>query len=151
MKNYSPHPLTSYHIPGVDKCEFRAMGTIPESDAVWNLYWLSNPAVDTLPGSTPQGWWHRYRSWAELFGATLRDAMHDERMNYMLKQTPATFHAWFCKERDYTIYDCFDVMGARWVENVVTRSNDAAVRRLITKPFIRSDGRALRIDYDKVA
>ena len=149
---YSPHPLENYFIPGVERCEFRAMAeSHADGLAVWNLFWLSYPRVDALIGSTPGNWFRKYKHWPDLTGAIIRDARFDDRMNYMLRQPVSRFHAWFCNERDYTIYDCYAVMGPQWVDNVAQRSNDAAVWGLSQRPLIQRDGDVLRINMENVA
>lgn len=148
---YSPHPIDTYFIPGADVCEFRQIAKSPWAAEIWNLLWLSLPTVDSLPGSTATGYWRRYSSWPEIIKSVVADATQDEVFRDMLTKPPAVFHAWFCAEADYTIYDTWDVCGPTWVEHVADRSDEASLRRLSSKPFLFAQDHVLRIDYRKAA
>jgi len=113
--------------------------------------WLSLPSVDTLPGSTPKGYWRNYRSWSALVGSIIADAVQDETLKRMLTEPTAVFHSWFCAEPDFTIYDTWDVAGPHWVETVADRSNAAAVRALSLHPVVYAKDCVLRINFPKAA
>jgi hypothetical protein len=149
---YSPLPIESYFIPGTEVCEIRTISQAGQwSPEIWNLMWLSSPTIDTLPGSTAKGYWKNYRSWPELVRAVINDAIGDEQLRDALAKPPAVFHSWFCNQRDYTIFDVWDVAGPAWVETVADRADQAAMARLSDRPFIFTQDATLRIDYRKVA
>lgn len=148
---YSPHPIESYFIPGADVCEFRQIAKSEHSVEIWNLLWLSLPSVDSLPGSSPKGYWRNFISVPDLLVAVIADAISDEKLRQMLSLSPAIFHSWWCAESDYTIYDTWHVAGPAWVEGVADRSDAAAVRGLTTLPIIYTEGRTLRINLPRAA
>lgn len=143
---YSPLPIESYFIPGAELCEFRQIALSEHALEIWNLMWLSLPSVDSLPGSSAKGYWRNYISSPEMVRAIVADAISDEKLYAMLSRPPATFHGWWCAEIDYTIYDTWNVAGPSWVEGVADRSDAAALRGLVSRPFIYTEDRTLRIN-----
>jgi hypothetical protein len=148
---YSPQPIEAYFLPGTESCELRAISKMEYSLEVWNLMWLSLPPVDTLLGSTAKGYWRNYQSWPAMVGAVVADASNDEALREALSRPPAQFQSWFINQRDYTIFDTWDVAGPSWVETVVERADLSAMSRLSQKPFIFAKDSVLRIDYRNAA
>lgn len=147
---YSPHPPDHYFIPGLDRCEVRMVNQEHPTPVIWNLLWMSYPKVDNLVGASPTGWFLNYRSFPELVRAVCADSLEDERMRYMLGRPPAEFHNWFSRERDYTIYDCWSVIGNQWVDTVLDRAEQAALSAIKAKPFIFGENGTLNIDLSRV-
>ena len=137
---YSPLPIDSYIITQLNLCPARAIKELDrplESAAVWNLCWLSVPAVDVLPehGSNPDFYMH-YQVDVQLWTAIAMDVMKDEVLLRKVVMHPSRFSEWFRRE-DHTIYDTFGVSGAEWVSTVLARSDQAAARMASEVPAIR--------------
>jgi len=139
MFRYSPLQIENYRLPGMKTCEVRSIEEMPEPDkaAVWNLFWLSIPDIDTVPGSGKR-WFKTYTPVAGATGAIVRDvlagiradALEDPVMYYKVRLHPRRFIEWFERE-DHTIYDSYYVLGGpKWVSTVLTRAERAKAHLL---------------------
>lgn len=130
---YSPLEITEYRITALGDCSISQVMRLPhlQSTAVWNLTWLSTPALDSLPiyGKTPQ--WFKHYSPPEL-GVNLAvtsDAIEDEALFRKLLLHPRRFIDFFERE-DHSIYDSYDALGGDlWVKTVLERA-EMAVKRI---------------------
>lgn len=128
---YSPLPIEEYKITGLQVCEISAIMELPEDRrvAVWNLFWLSLPAVDSLPihGKTPK-WFKHYNPTLGASTAICADAVGDEAMLQKLQLHPLRFLDFF-ERQDPWIYDCYGTLGGEaWVATVTDRAKMAAAR-----------------------
>lgn len=139
---YSPHPIEEYRITSLEACEASEVMKLPreKSIAVWNLFWLSVPALDVLPivGRTPD-WFSYYDPVPGAFGAITADAIADDAsMHPWLLMHPKRFLEFFERD-DHSVYDCYYALGQeQWVVNVITRTQQA-IRRLENVPHDPDD------------
>ena len=80
---YSPLPPTSYVIDALPRCETRTLMSVDLTPAAWNLNWLSNPGMDSLPG-TGKDWWRVYKPLTGLARAVVADALNDDILHSKL-------------------------------------------------------------------
>lgn len=137
---YSPKGIEAYFLPGLDlKCEAGAISTLIRSGAVWNLFWLSTPGIDQVPGAGNE----IYKLYYPVKGAAASmtaDVMLDDALYSKLCLHPSRFLAWFEAE-DHSIYDCYDILGEQvWVDNVIRRATEAASRMAAEVPAIQRNG-----------
>lgn len=128
---YSPLPIQEYRLTSIDNCEVaRIMELEPEqSAAVWNLFWLSLPAVDALPIYGKQDDWYRhYQPTQGCHKAIVTDALADEALFRKLLMHPKSFIDFFHREDPWP-YECFQTLGGEaWVKLVLSRAELAAKR-----------------------
>ena len=88
---YSPKPIEEYFIPGVSFCGIRRIGTNEAcSDEIWNLYWLSEPLTDVLPGfSGPLT--DLLRIGRDNVTAVIQDVLEDYHLAQALSWSPSRF------------------------------------------------------------
>ena len=123
---YSPLPVDSYIIPGLERTAVSTTKVIARGATIWNMMWLSYPMLDKIPGAGKD--WHLvYKSSPELFAAIVSDVNIYDDLHLMLHEHPAKFAAWFAKE-DYSAWATYGVGGAGWVATVLARAEEAAVR-----------------------
>jgi hypothetical protein len=123
---YSPLPVDSYIIPGLERTAVSTTKVIARGATIWNMMWLSYPMLDKIPGAGKD--WHLvYKSNPELFAAIVSDVNIYDDLHFMLHQHPAKFAAWFAKE-DHSAWVTYKVGGAGWVAMVLARAEEAAVR-----------------------
>lgn len=125
-EHYSPLPITDYFVETRGKCSIEAVADLEESVAVWNLFWLSLPELDSIPGSG-KGWYKGYTTNGTLQEALVTDVYEDSVLRCKLKMAPADFLSWW-KREDHTIYDSYLIGGKDWVETVTARAAEAAER-----------------------
>ena len=127
---YSEFATCDYRISTLDRCEIRMIEALGGDAAVatWNLFWLSSPGVDYLPGAGA-GWWTSYTPNPAATQAIVRDAVEDEVLFRKLLMHPLRFQQWFEDEPDHSIYDSYDALGGDdWVKTVLRRAGEAIVR-----------------------
>jgi hypothetical protein len=126
--NYSPRTIDDYCLPSLGgACEVGSIAKLKRHQAVWNLFWLSVPKIDNVPGAGVQ-WVQVYRPIADAAAAITTDVLLDEVLYRKLMMHPTSFAAWFERE-DHTIYDAYDVLGERaWVDTVLQRASLSAQR-----------------------
>lgn len=104
--------------------------TPPDDVVVWNLFWLSVPALDSLPifGKRPD-WAKHYTPVEGALKAIVADAVDDDEvLRRKLQLHPQRFIEWFERE-DHSIYDSYYALnGETWVSTVLARSKEAAAR-----------------------
>lgn len=128
---YSPFPIEDYRITSLKVCEITSIIDLPQDrrDAVWNLFWLSLPMVDSLPihGKTAT-WFKHYNPVLGASKAICADAIADEALFQKLQMHPLRFLDFF-ERQDPWIYDCYEALGGdAWVATVVERAKASALR-----------------------
>lgn len=146
---YSPAPIDSYIIPNSKLCEVREImnmkGHLPI--AVWNLFWLSNPAIDAMPELGIE-WWKSYRPTRGLAKSVVMDVMEDEALFRKLLMTPDRFIEFFERE-DVTIYHTYEVLGEAWHPMVLQRARSAASFMKRGTPNIKHAGNVVYLNWSK--
>ena len=141
---YSPLPVDSYIIPGLERTAVSTTKAINRGDTIWNMMWLSYPMLDKLPGAGKD--WHLvYKSEPGLFAAIVSDVSIYDDLHLMLHEHPAKFAAWFAKE-DHSAWATYGVGGSEWVATVTERANQAAMRIASTT---RVDGNVIQVKFGK--
>ena len=137
---YSPAPIDDYFVPTLDRCEARGITRLDEitAKAVWNLFWLSNPCIDSMP-LLGQHWWKEYRPTRGLAAAVTADVMDDEALFRKLLLPPHRFVDFFERE-DPTTYHTYEILGDAWQPMVVDRAKQAAARATQGTPNLKSVG-----------
>lgn len=147
---YSPRPILDYRIPGLDQDEVTVMLGHERREALWNLFWMSHPGIDSVP-EAGHNWWKGYKPVIGALSAIISDVTEDEVLYRKLMLHPFAFKQWFERE-DHTIYDCYDVMnGVQWVSNVLARSELAGTRMTIEDPPVRIDGNVVHVKFKQSA
>ena len=138
--NYSPKPIDAYRLHGVKGGgEAGAIADLERAQAVWNIFWLSVPALDALPDSGP-GWYKVYSPIKDAARCFVADVMFDEVLYRKLCMHPVMFASWFERE-DQTIYDAYDILGERaWVDRVLVRAHQSAHRMAMETPALTTRG-----------
>lgn len=144
MFRYSPLPIDQYRVVSLPTCEVAIVQGHPKRDAIWNLFWLSVPALDHLPG-TGRDWWKHYKPVHGALSAVIRDVLDDEVLFRKLLLHPSRFIEWFERD-DHSVYECYEVIGTPWVDTVLVRAEEAATRRLIV-PRVWADSHGIHIDF----
>jgi len=127
---YSPRPPIAYQIKGQESCEVSWLLSLPESHAVWNLFWLSVPAVDDIPHLGLR-WWTSYKAKPLAAATVVKDVMGCEVLYRKLMMPPHRFVEWF-RRAEHTAYESFTLFGStHWVETVLKRANSVALATAI--------------------
>lgn len=147
---YSPHPMERYLLHGVKDDEVSAIMQLDRSVAVWNLFWLSVPGLDNLPGSGRR--WHKvYKPVENALATIVTDVLEDEVLYRKLMMHPEQFYDWFERE-DHTIFDCHEVLGGDiWVETVLTRAQAAIDRLIIQNPVVSFKDNVVKVNFRRAA
>lgn len=147
---YSPQPMSEYKLTGVPHDEVSVIAKSEHPEAVWNLFWLSIPALDSVPGSG-HDWWRGYTPTPGILGAILADVYQDEVLYRKLMMHPEMFIQWFERE-DHSIFDSYNVLGGpTWVATVLKRAELAVNRLCAEDPPIRVEGNVIRVKFPRVA
>lgn len=149
--NYSPRPIGDYLIHGLSgRCEAGAISSMEKGQAIWNLFWMSVPTLDRLPGAGPR-WAMHYQSVPDVAASIAVDVTLDEVLYRKLLMHPSAFVAWFERE-DHTIYDVHALMGGQvWVDRVLERAREAARRMASEVPALRAEGNIVYAIFGKKA
>lgn len=124
---YSPLPAEMYKAPTVDYCEVRSILQIEtHSAAVWNLFWLSTPSIDRMPGAGTT-WFRHHQPDPKAAAAITADVLFDEPLLRKLCMHPSSFYEWF-ERQDHSIFDTYYVLGEGWIDTVLTRAAQAISR-----------------------
>lgn len=145
MFRYSPLPIDAYVIPSFASSEagfIRGLGAEPEAKAIWNLFWLSNPTIDTLPGAKEP--WRNHTPTPGSLSAVVLDVRQREDLEQFLLAHPVCFINWFDRQ-GYKAYDNYRRFGYDWVETVILRAEDAALRLTPGLPDVRADRDGIHI------
>jgi len=122
---YSPHPATDYIIRDLDDCEVSWILGLPIAFPTWNLFYLSVPEIDRLPGSGAD-WWKHYKPRVGAMGAVITDVTDDEVLYRKLMMPLARFSEWF-ERADHQSFRCYHHLGGNaWVDTVNTRASTKA-------------------------
>lgn len=139
---YSPLPVDSYIIPGLERTAVSTTKVIARGATIWNMMWLSYPMLDKIPNAGKD--WHLvYKSNPELFAAIVSDVSIYDDLHFMLHQHPTKFAAWFAKE-DHSAWATYGVDGAGWVATVLARAEEAAVRLASN---VKVEGNVVRVKF----
>lgn len=145
---FSPHPISEYSLQGMPHNETAIITRLKESLQVWNLFWLSIPSLDLIPG-TGVHWYRVYSPVPGAVNAVIHDVLEDEVMFRKLGMHPDAFVGWFERE-DHTMFDCYDKLGGRqWVDTVIERAEMASARLAgsIPLPVISMKGNVVAVDF----
>lgn len=141
---YSPHEISRYRLAGMPEDEITGFITADRAQAIWNLFWLSNPDLDKIPG-TGRNWVSVYHPTEGAVPAIVRDVYDDEVLFRKLTLHPDQFIDWF--EREFhERYDAYDVLGGdRWVVTVLERAEAAAARMTAANPPMIVQGNVIML------
>lgn len=123
---YSPLPLQAYEPENPVGCDTSEIKKHPQSTAVWNLFWLSCPDVDTLPGASAT-WAQHYTPRPDVLAAVVADVTLDDTLFRQLSASPRDFAAWWCRQ-DCRTFDTYYYLGPKWPINVLERAHQAIAR-----------------------
>lgn len=143
---YSPLPIDAYRLPGLDSDEVTIIQKSDFKGSLWNLFWLSTPGIDTVPGA--HKWWDHYRPHRYALSAMIKDLHGDAALAEKLVAHPETFLAWFDRQ-DRSVYECYDELGGNtWVETVVSRAVIASSRHAVdTVATVETSGNVIRVKF----
>jgi hypothetical protein len=143
---YSPLPIPEYNLVGAPQNEINTIMGGDRREAVWNLFWLSLPQLDTIPGSGNK-WWERYQPTAGALRAVVMDVNQDEVLYRKLMLHPEAFLSWWERE-DHSIFDAYDVLGGkRWAETVLRRAEETAQRFACDMPPVSIVGNVVKVNF----
>lgn len=145
MVCYSPRPIEDYYISTLPTCEARIVREHERAPAIWNLFWMSTPTIDNVPGSG-RDWWRSYSPQVGALAAVIIDVVGDEVLYRKLLMPPQDFMAWFERD-DHTVYECHTLFGDPWHETVMSRADEAMRRTLKKVPRVYADKNGIRIEY----
>lgn len=141
--HYSPLPISEYLLTRLPACEVSSIMNLPdqESLAVWNLFWLSVPALDVLPDHGGKSdWYKHYMPVPGAIRTITADAIADEAMFRKLLMHPTRFINFFERE-DHSIYSSYDALGGEtWVHTVLARAAVAEARMRGALPPLGGSG-----------
>lgn len=123
---YSPLPITSYQPTDSALWGPQEIRESPQASAIWNLFWLSCPEVDTLPGAGPL-WPQHYLHRPDVLAAVIADVTLDEVLFRRVGSRPEKFAAWWCRQ-DYSVFDTYYYLGPKWPVTVLERAHLAIAR-----------------------
>lgn len=123
---YSPLPMDAYRLEGVAHDELSAIVGAPYEREAWNLFWLSTPAIDSVPGTGPE-WFRFYAPTQGLLARLIRDIGNDEGLRTRLGGHPLAFAEWF---EDQPATDYLSSSDPLWAQTVVARAKAASDRIL---------------------
>jgi len=147
---YSPFPIEAYHLTGMPQDEARVIGGIKNRLPYWNMFFLSVPALDHLPGSGAD-WWRQYTPVSGACPAIMEDVREDDVMIRKLVMHPDNFAEWW-ERQDHSIYEAYYLLGEDdWAATVLRRAKAAAVREASTHPRVQVDGNVLHVDFRRAA
>lgn len=147
---YSPRPIIDYKLYGIKTDEVSVIMGGDRREAVWNLFWLSLPTLDTVPGAGAE-WWRKHSPIVGALSSIVSDVTEDEVLYRKLMMHPFTFAEWFERE-DHTIYDTYVALGgSAWPTTVLKRAEDAAARMTLEDPPVRVQGNVITVNFRRVA
>ena len=123
---YSPNPIEDYFLADLPVCCHRVVSEHELSEALWNLLWLSNPTVDTLPGSGKK-WYVGYSAVEGFMAASMTDLYADADLYHALMRSPKDFLNYW-RNMKHDEYDMYAVGGDKWVATVTERAEEAMLR-----------------------
>ena len=120
--------------------------TIP----AWNLFWLSNPQLDKVPGSGNR-WYQHYRPVAGMLTAVYRDITSDSTLRGKLSQHPLLFLEWYERQTHKTMDLYRSLAGPNWVQTVTARAQEASDRMITQAPPVIITGNVIKVDFRRAA
>jgi len=148
MWHYAPKDINEYHLSGVSTDFVTAIEREEAAEAIWNLFWLSVPSVDTIPGSG-ESWWRTFKVQPASLAAIMADVVEDSTLRNKLCGPPGEFADWFERE-DASIYDSYYALnGEVWRENVLRRAREAASRPLPAKLLQSVMGNVFEVNFGR--
>lgn len=151
--NYAPYPMDHYMLAGLQgECEVGAISKLDRAQAVFNLFWLSVPNIDVLPGCG-KGWSCHYRQIEHAASTIVLDVSADEVLYRKLLMHPTRFAHWFEREdRDHSIYDIYGILGEdAWSATVINRARLSAERMAAGISALERTGNVYNFMRRKVA
>ena len=134
---YSPLPIQSYFLQGADHCVMRVIERQSMfSEATWNLYYLSMPSLDLVPGAG-KNWYKVYKTDGLLVNNLLSYISLDANLHDHLLQHPAKFVAWFKRSR-------YIDLDPKWAEVVIARAEEVALR---LSRVVRQNGNLIEVRF----
>jgi hypothetical protein len=152
MYCYSPRPMADYRIHALSECEVSVIAKQPRSLATsfWNLFWLSTPSIDGIPGNSNGQWWKIHTPIAGALAAVVTDIRGDEVLHRKLLMHPSRFLEWFERD-DHSIYECYHVLGSSWPDTVIARGEEACLRLTPNLPRVFADTNGIRIEFTRTS
>jgi hypothetical protein len=134
---YAPLKRQMYELEGLAQCEVSEIGKLEKGNAVWNLFWLSTPTIDSVPGSGLL-WWKQYEPIPNAAMVITADVLGEEVLYRKLLMHPHAFMDWFSRE-DLSIYDSYSALGGdAWREVVLNRASTAVDRLRVSAETVLS-------------
>lgn len=130
---YSPLPISHYHLEGVARDEFRVIRECRNWMQVWNLFWLSEPRLDKLPGSGAR-WYKVYTPSPGLLTQVVLDVNHTDDLLQALTGHPVGFLDYWSTVNARIFRAYFNQGGESWWNTVKTRAQEAEKRLLSEAP-----------------
>jgi hypothetical protein len=147
--NYAPKEINEYRLVDVACDVVTLCQAHHRGEALWNLFWLSTPSIESVCGRPD--WWRVYKPDAKAFHAMTADVEQDEVLFRKLLMPPSTFLLWFRNE-DPSIYDTFPALGGgAWVEDVLHRAHLAAERLDAGRGLREITGNVITVQFGKRA
>ena len=141
---YSPNPIEDYFLVNLPVCCHRVVSEHELSEALWNMLWLSNPTIDTLPGSGKK-WYAGYSVVDGLMKATLDDLYADADLYHALMRSPKDFLKYW-RNLELTEYEVYKLGGDKMVAVITERAEEAMLRLM---PVV--NGNVVRVQFGRAA
>ncbi len=120
--------MSHYRLEDITLDEVAVIQSAPDSDAVWNLFWLANPLLDLVPG-TGNRWYKVYRPTEHLLSNVIWSVGNDEALARKLLMNPLVFSEWFSRQEPFRFR-----MTEQQNENILTRSEAVGRSLLVNQP-----------------
>lgn len=147
---YSPLPSERYRLEGMPQDEITTLREHGREDAIWNMFWLSVPSLDNIPGAG-KNWTKVYTPVPGALGSIISDVSGDEPLYRKVLMHPYAFMSFF-ERQDHSIFDTYAQLGGqRWVDTVMERAELAGARLTLRNPAVTVDGNVLKVDFRRAA
>ena len=141
---YSPNPIEDYFLVDLPVCSHRVVSEHELSEALWNLLWLSNPTIDTLPGSGRK-WYVGYSAVEGFMAAALDDLYADADLYNALMRSPKDFLNYW-RKLELPEYEIYKLGGDKMVAVITERAEEAMLRLM---PVV--SGNVVRVQFGRAA
>jgi hypothetical protein len=148
---YSPLTIDNYFLKGMDtNCEVGSISKLRLASPIWNLFWMSNPAIDGVVDAGVK--WHKvYMPTKGLAPSLTADVMLDQVLHLKLMMHPMRFAAWFERENQ-RVYDAYNLLGGQaWVDTVLRRARESADLMSKSDPLLKRHGNVIEAIFAKKA
>ena len=142
--NFAPYKINEYFLDlRGHRCEVATIAAESPELCVplWNLFWLSNPALDKVPGAGAN-WWRSYSPVRGLLKAIIHDVADDSTLEHALTQHPEAFLDWWGDQR-HDVFATHEILGDSWIDIVTSRAQAASDRMLDSAPTVTAVGNVL--------